>query len=154
MYDRIHWQADRIAIAAATLLIAALFLPWHQASVSVAGIVSVSATTSGWSAWGWVTAAFAVALVVVAGLLEPGQPGRAAALAGCGLALLVATLLAMVTGSASVVTAGGVVAASHSTAWGAWVGLLFAVVAAVAGAWPLIERAAEQHATTLHGVGR
>ncbi len=121
--------AQGVALAAALALVADLFAGWRRASVHMAGVFDVHATSSGWSGWGLVAGVLALA---VAGLVFWRGDRLALLLAGAGT--LMATVLAVVTGDAHVHVAGMMSTAVGGPLWPAWLGLALAAVVAVSSA--------------------
>jgi hypothetical protein len=129
-----HPVARRVGLGAALAFIVALFLPWHEVAVDVAGVVSVSATVSGWNGWGIAAGLLAAVLAAILAA-RPGWGLFAAPAVGLGLA--VTALLELAGGRATVETT-QVSAAANSTLWAAWLGVGLAFVAAAASFVPLL----------------
>ena len=96
-----------------TLLLIDLFLPWHEASVSLAGAVVVSASSSAWAGWRALAGVILIAMLIWEGLRIAGvslASNIGARTTTFVLALFVAlfTTIEFVAGTSSV-AAGGVV---------------------------------------------
>jgi hypothetical protein len=133
-----------VAVGAALLFLADLFLGWQKVSVEVGGVVGIEQTASGFGGWGIAAAVFAVALVVLElDRLRSGSTTRREAwIVAAGLALIGSTALAVLTGDASVNVQGGAVSVEvGTTLWPAWLGLVLAVIAAGAALAPPVLRA-------------
>jgi hypothetical protein len=123
--------ARLLAAGGAILYLAVLSLDWYEASVDVAGAVSVDASGSGWSsAWGLLAGVLAVVLLLATWLPERLRPALAVVSAAIGL--VVATAFAAFTGGADVEVAQTVAVDVDTTLWPAWIGLGLAVAVAVA----------------------
>ena len=129
-----HPVARRVGLSTALAFLVVLFLPWHEVAVEVAGVVSVSATVSGWGGWGIAAGFLAAVLAAILAARPRWEPFAAPAVE---LGLAVAALLELSGGRATVEST-QVDAAVNSTLWAAWLGLGLAVVAAAASFVPLL----------------
>ena len=127
--------AATVAAGGGVLLLADLSLGWHDVSVSAGGVVDISATSSGWTGFGVVAGLLTIAMLVF--MIRPLRRdasvtlAQAAVTAALGVAAAAFTVVAALTGSASV-TAPTAAVEVGSTLWPAYVGIAIAVVVAVA----------------------
>src|SRR5579871_6560401 len=98
--------AAAVAAGAAVLLLADLSLGWYSVDVSSAGVVWVTASSSGWTNLGLVAGLAAIAMLIYmirpvrhSGVIDLAQ---AAITSGLGFVVLGFTMAAALTGSASV----------------------------------------------------
>jgi hypothetical protein len=137
---------DKVVAVASLIALVSIWLPWFTASVSGYGGSSESAATAH---GGWMYAEFLVALALIAYLAA-----RAAwdfDLAAHGTALVVGTAVQLVImliaflDIPSVPSDLGISGVSVSWAWGAFIGLAMALVAAVPVLYPAARSFAENH---------
>jgi hypothetical protein len=147
--------AAAVAAGAGVLLLADLSLGWHDVNVAAGGVVDISTTSSGWSGIGLVAGLLTIAMLVYMarpmrheGAVDVAQAALTAVL---GLGAAAFTIVAALTGSASIsvpVTAVEV----GNTLWPAYVGIVLAVVVAgaAAAAFALVARGATKPSRVLH----
>jgi hypothetical protein len=127
-----------LVIVSSLLLLGALSLPWHRASIEVAGVVDIDATVSGWNGVGFVAGLTALGLVLLQ--FAPRHRMREAtrvALSVVGAIVVVAAAIAAaLTGDADVQTT-NVGVEVGDTLWAAWAGIVLALSTAV-GAFGLL----------------
>jgi hypothetical protein len=133
-FDAKRWTLpDRIAGIASLVVLISLFLPWFSATATESGF-SESATASGTTAHGWLWLVFIISLAIVAFLvLMAGYqvlpfklpvPNERLLLGAAGINLVLVFIAFIL-----VPSNGGDTAVSIGWAWGAFVGLLAAIVA-------------------------
>jgi hypothetical protein len=135
-----------------TLLLIDLFLPWHEASVSLAGAVVVSASSSAWAGWRALAGVILIAMLIWEGLRIAGvslASNIGARTTTFVLALFVAlfTTIEFVAGTSSVAAGGVVFVGVHGRQWPAYVGLTLAallIIAAFAEVGNVTERPARR----------
>jgi hypothetical protein len=135
-------RTDLIAVGAASLLVADLFLRWEEgAGVHMRGLVDVGAGGSiGWSGWGAGAGICALVLIVLALAQQPLGPVTRAVL---GVAMPVFAALALFAGDGHTgMHMSWVDVQAGDLRWPAWVGFGLAVVAALATVAPLLRRPA------------
>ena len=147
--------AAAAAAGAGVLLLADLSLGWHDVKIATAGVVDISATSSGWSGLGLVAGLLVIAMLVYMirplrrdGSIDISQAAVAAAL---GLAVFGFAVAAALTGSASV-TAPEAAVEIGATLWPAYVAIgLGAVVAGGAvTAFALVTRGVTAPSPAIH----
>jgi len=132
--ERIDRQsaARAVAVGAALLLVVDLFLDWRRVSVEVAGFARVAGETTGWSAWGKLAGAAAIALVaweLLAPRSDRFSPLTIAGVSGLlSLVVLVGTVQVLFATDVSLDLAGVVLVQTGERLWAAWAGLGLAVV--------------------------
>lgn len=130
-----------IVILAALALLVDLALTWRDAPVKTQ-YLSEDGGASGLQGWGVLAAALLIAYLVAELLV----PRLRKVLLGIALAASAATVLEFFTGSAGIVERDGVaLAATESTLWPAYLGLVLAAILAVAAFRRLLEPREQPH---------
>lgn len=120
------WKESALATLGG-LLFVDLFLPWHNASVSVGGAISVDAESSAWAGWGGAVAGVLVAMLLAwEGLRLFG--GRDVRRGGAWLAFGAAafTTIEFFAGTVTSVVGPGVLVDVQDRQWPAYAGLVLA----------------------------
>lgn len=137
--------ATIVAGAAASLLLADLFLSWQRVGMRMGGLFDVRTSSSGWSGWGAVAGICAIAVLVL--VIARGPAGAIAAVA---LGALLFTAIAVLAGHAHVDVGTSMMRIQvDTTLWPAWVGLALAGLMAAAAAIPYLVRPRERGPATL-----
>lgn len=138
-------RASELALLGlAVLFLVTLFLDWHRTTVETTGVVfgmvDAEAASSGWSGWGLLAGACALAIVGLEldrQLRKRSHEGQALVDLGLAVGAAIATVTAVVTGDASV-SAGAVGVEVGSTLWPAWAGLVLAALMVIAAFVPIL----------------
>jgi hypothetical protein len=133
--------ARRLVGPLAGVFFVLMFAGWHAASVHVASLVNVQATTSAWHGWGALAGLAAAGLLLWTLMLAIGAEittrlSDLLVTASLGAAVLVFTIVELVTGTASVNVASTVVVTTTQR-WPAYVALAVAAALAFVAIVPL-----------------
>jgi hypothetical protein len=139
-----------------SLLFIDLFLGWHRAAVSVAGVVDVHSDESAWAGWGALGGLLLIVLLLWEGLRLGGAvvaQDISGSIVSLTLALAVAafTAIEFFTGTAGVQVGSIVAVGVHGRQWPAYAGLVLAVFLVLAAVVQL-GRPVERHSGRL-GLG-
>jgi hypothetical protein len=131
-----EWAPYALALIA-TLLFVDLFLDWHRASVSVTGVVDIDAGVSAWSGWGAIAGLLLIALllwewwrVVARRAVQRVSTELVSLMLALGAAGF--TAVEFFTGAAEVQSGTAVMVGVYGRQWPAYVGLVLAVLLALA----------------------
>jgi hypothetical protein len=150
--------AATVAAGAGVLLLADLSLGWHEVKVATAGIVDISATSSGWSGLGLVAGLLTIGMLVymIRPLRHKGSIDivQAAVAAVLGLAVFGFATAAALTGSASIKAPEAAVEIG-ATMWPAYVAIALGAVVAggVVTAFALVMRGVTAPSRVIHTSG-